>query len=434
MTSLGRSFATFLAAALIALGLASGGGAEPTASDNHIAYYERLLRRNPNDARTYHRLGDALIRKARESGDVAYFNRAEPALRQATVLMPANAGAWRHLAYVFYSRHEFQEAATHARRAIELDASDGHAWGVLGDALLETGRYAEAEDAYRRMITIDADLHALGRRAGLKSIRGDTAGAVADLERAVAEGRAARRPAESIAWALWQLGSEHFAVGKLELAEARYLEALQIYPRYYRALAGLAQVRAAQKRYDAAIDLYSQSIGIIPLPEHVAALGDVLVKAGRPVEARKQYELVEYIGHLNTLNTVLYNRELAYFYADHDLKPETALELARQELTVRRDVYAHDVLAWALLKNGRPAEAGAAIAEALKLGTRDAKLFFHAGMIHLALGEETRARAYLTRALKTNPHFHVLHADTAARALASLARPATGTRLANGTD
>jgi tetratricopeptide (TPR) repeat protein len=238
----------------------------------------------------------------------------------------------------------------------------------------------------------------------------------------VTEGRAARRPAESVAWALAQLASEHFAVGQLDRAEARYLEALQTYPGYHRGLAGLAQVRAAQQRDEEAIGLYRRSIAVVPLPEYAAALGDVLTRRGRVEEARRQYDLVEYIGHLDTVNRTLYNRELAYFYADHDKKLETALDLARAELGVRRDVYAHDVLAWALLKNGQAAEARAAIAEALKLGTRDARLFFHAGLIHAALGEDDRAREYLTRALATNPTFHVLHARLAEQTLASLER------------
>jgi tetratricopeptide (TPR) repeat protein len=407
--------------------------AELTAADNHIAYYQRILQRNPRDARTYHRLGDALIRKARESGDVTYFNRAEEALQKSLDLVPTNAGAWRHLAYVAYSRHEFEQAATHARKALELDYGDGHAWGVLGDALLEMGRYAEAEDAYRRMMAIEADLHALSRVAGLKSMRGDTTGAVADLERAVAEGRAAGRPAESVAWALAQLGSEHFAVGQLDRAEVRYLETLQTYPNYYRGLAGLAQVRAAQKRFEEATNLYRRAIAIIPLPEYATALGDIFTRLGRLDEARKQYDLVEYIGRLNALNKILYSRELAYFYADHGVNLATALELAHRELSVRRDVYAYDVLAWALVKNGRAKEARAAISEALKLGTKDARLYFHAGLIHAALGEPDQAREHLARALATNPNFHVLHADVAERMLASLERRTpSGVEAANG--
>ena len=85
------------------------------------------------------------------------------------------------------------------------------------------------------------------------------------------------------------------------------------YQDYYRALAGLAQVRAAQQRYPETVDLYRKAIAIVPLPDYAAALGDVYTKLERHEDAQKQYDLVEYIGYLNTLNKVLYNRELAYF-------------------------------------------------------------------------------------------------------------------------
>ncbi len=150
-------------------------------------------------------------------------------------------------------------------------------------------------------------------------------------------------------------------------------------------MASLAQVRAAQKKYDEALDLYRKAVAILPMPEYIAALGDVYRKMGRSEEARKQYELVEYIGKLSALNKALYNRELAYFYADHDIKIKEGLELAQHELDYRRDIYAYDVLAWNLYKNGQSEKAGEAIREALKLNTKDAKLFYHAGMIYPGL-------------------------------------------------
>ena len=111
---------------------------------------------------------------------------------------------------------------------------------------------------------------------------------------------------------------------------------------------------------------------------------------------------------------------LALFLADHDLRLPEALELARKELEARRDIYTYDVLAWALYKNGQAREAQAAMTEAQRLGTQDARLLFHAGMIHRALGEHEAARAALARALSLNPHFHVLHASVAAGVLAEL--------------
>ena len=156
------------------------------------------------------------------------------------------------------------------------------------------------------------------------------------------------------------------------------------------------------------------------MPEYVAALADVYSKIGKSDEARKQYELVEYIGQLSALNKALYNRELAYFYADHDIKLEQGLELAQRELDYRRDIYAYDVVAWNLFKNGKAEEAREAVSQALKLGTQDAKLHYHAGMIHHRLGEKEKAREHLRRALSINPHFHIFFADNAKRTLVEL--------------
>ncbi len=406
--------------------------AEPSAADNHIAYYQRLLRRNPSDARAYYRLGDAFIRKARETGDLGYFMRAETALQKSLELAPRNAGALRHLAYVFYSRHEFAAAAAHASQAVALDPRDGDAYGVLGDAHLEVGRYDDAEAAYRSMMAEGGDLYSFARLAGLKSLRGDARGAIADLQRALDAARSTRSyPAESVAWTAWQLGAEHFAIGEIDAAQASYLAALKTQPNYYRALAGLAQVRVAQARYDDAVALYQRALAVIPLPEYAAALGDVHARLGRRDDARKQYELVEYIGQLSVLNRAVYNRELAYFYADHDRELPRALELARLEVGARQDVYAYDLLAWALYKNGHTTEAMAAMTEALKLGTKDARLFFHAGLIHRAAGNAEVARGFLRRALATNPHFHVLQAEEARAILARMdAVPAAGEHAA----
>ena len=391
--------------------------AQSTSADRSIGLAQRQVTRKPYDATAYYRLGDAYIQKARESGDVTYFDLAGRALGKALELAPRSSDAARHLAFVLYARHDFDGAAREARRAVDLNPTDAYALGVLGDAYLEVGKYEAARETYGTMTRLRADLYSFSRRSGLRSLTGDPEGALEDLRRAIADGQASRRPRESVAWAQWQLGSDYFALGRLPEAEAQYQEALGTYPNYYRALAGLAQVRAAQRRYDQAIELYKQALGVIPLPDYAAALGDVYARIGRSDEAQRQYDLVEYIGHLNAINKVIYNRELAYFYADHDLKLEQALDLAKKELEVRTDVYAYDVLAWALLKNGSPREALAAITEALKLGTRDARLFFHAGMIHHALGDAEQTRHYLGLALVTNPHFHPFHSETARRVL-----------------
>ncbi|MDQ3754163.1 MAG: hypothetical protein M3371_05460, partial [Acidobacteriota bacterium] len=121
---------------------------------------------------------------------------------------------------------------------------------------------------------------------------------------------------------------------------------------------------------------------------------------------------------LSELNGELYNRQLAMFYADHDLKLEEAYTLAKKEYDARRDIYGADALAWTALKAGKIPEAQAAIKEALRFNTQDAKLFYHAGLIARAAGDGRAARDWLTRALKLNPKFDPLQAANAQRALA----------------
>ena len=98
------------------------------------------------------------------------------------------------------------------------------------------------------------------------------------------------------------------------------------------------------------------------------------------------------------------------FRSDHDCVVEAAYADAAKEYTVRRDVFGADALAWTALKTGRVAEAQAALREAMRLGTRDARMFLHAGEIALAAGDAASARKYFEQALELSPAFDPLAA------------------------
>src|SRR6185503_9629016 len=110
--------------------------------------------------------------------------------------------------------------------------------------------------------------------------------------------------------------------------------------------------------------------------------------------------------------------ELALFDADHGRDPQATLALARAAYTRRPSVKAADTLAWALFKAGQPAEARRYAGEALRGGTHDALMLYHAGAIAQAQGDGKAARDYLERALAINPHFSPLYAPRAQQALA----------------
>ena len=371
------------------------------------------------------------MQKGRETGDAADFELAKGALEKSLDLLsndPAAAFAMTQMAVVCMAEHRFDDALAWAQRALALGSGDPSPWAIAGDALADMGDYAGASQAYSKLDTLygseDEKLAFSYQRdtrtSFLRFIAGDTAGAIDLMRSAVQKAIEMRMPVENIAWSEYQLGEELFQTGEMAPAEKAYLAALEEYPGYYRGLAGLAKVRAAQGRYTDAVDLFKKAIAAVPYPEYAAALGDVYQKLGNVQEAEKQYELVEFIGYLSQINQQIHNRDLALFYADHNLKLNESLELARKELEVRHDIYSWDVLAWSLYKNGKFQEAADAISHALSQGTRDAQLFFHAGMIYESLGDSAKAKSFLRQALATNPHFNILNAEKAVETLSQL--------------
>ena len=111
--------------------------------------------------------------------------------------------------------------------------------------------------------------------------------------------------------------------------------------------------------------------------------------------------------------------ELALFNANHGDKA-LAEKQARTVYGYRQTVLAADTLAWALYQNGHYREAQTYSEKALKLGTQDAMMHFHAGMIAAALKDTAKAREHLKLALTINPNFSVLYAPVAQAKLKAL--------------
>jgi tetratricopeptide (TPR) repeat protein len=119
------------------------------------------------------------------------------------------------------------------------------------------------------------------------------------------------------------------------------------------------------------------------------------------------------IRKLLAANGVKTDLEIALFQADHGLRLPESLALARSAQRERPSIDGDDVLAWALQRNGRCAEALRYSRHSLRLGTRDALKYFHRGMIERCLGHRREARLWLQRALATNPHFSLIWAPVA---------------------
>jgi tetratricopeptide (TPR) repeat protein len=391
-----------------------------------IRFLENRVKLDPEDHIAYNKLGGYYLQRLRETGSLSYLELASRAANASLSVLPPehNTDGLTILAQVEYAEHDFAAARDHARRLVDLDPGKSYPFHTLGDALLELGDYQGAAAAFGQMERLAAGFQGMTsvavdqRLARYAALHGDIDLAGRRLSRALNAALAEQSPSrETVAWCYWQLGEVAFSAGQYEAAEDYYNRALTTFPDYFRAVAGLGRACAARADLQGAIAHLERAVQIVPDPSFVAALGDLYKIAGRDGDAAQEYRLVEQIGRLSKVNGVIYNRQLAIFFADHDINQDDAYQNARREFDVRKDIYGADALAWTALKANKLNEAQSAIKDALKLGTKDARILYHAGMIARAAGDTGAARTYLQQALEISPKFDPIQAAAAARAL-----------------
>lgn len=387
-------------------------------ADSKIQIAESRIARLPSDPESYNQLAAAFMQKARETGDFGFNARAEAALEQSLRLVPDNRSTMTLHATLLLTYHKFREALDEATRMQNSGEATPELYGIMSDALVELGDYPEAIKAAQQMMNMRPDAAAYARVSYVRALHGDLQGAIDAMRIAVK----ASNPnnAENASWYRVHLGVELMNAGKHEEAEREFDIALKVFPGYHLALAAKGRARAAAGDFDAAIDFYRQAQERVPLPDYAIALDDLYTKLGRTEEANQQAKLVEFIERDNAGSATLYSRQLALFWADHDSKLDEALEIMKREHAAREDVLTYDALAWCLFKKGQLSEAVEAIKQAQRLGTRDARIFYHAGMIYDAVGDHQRAAKQLQLALATDRAFNVVQVGGAQQRLEEL--------------
>ena len=410
---LGGALRESAAAPRAALLPAEAGAAEASLARNTAASVlslEATVRANPRDGRSHLLLGLAYQQRARETGDPSFYGLSEVALRRALELDRSDHLALSGLGSLALARHRFRDALAYGGRALALSPTTARHHGVVGDALVELGRYREAFASFDAMARLRPNVASYARVSYARELLGRMDGALSAMRLAV---EAATSTPEPAAWTRVQLGKLHWSRGELGAAARLYREALVLFPGYHYALDALAQVEAARGRFAAAIRLERRAVRAIPLPQYVGQLGDILLAARKPALARRQFALVAAMQRLLAAGGVRSDLELALFDVDHGLRLRSALVRARTARAARPSIEGDAVLAWALARNGRCAEARRWSVRALRLGTQDATKLFHRGMIERCLGREAEARSWFRRALALNPHFSLRWAPVA---------------------
>jgi tetratricopeptide (TPR) repeat protein len=381
-----------------------------------IAALEDKVKANPTDAESQRDLGFALLQRIRETADPSLYPAAESAFEAARKITPDDALVLVGIGGLQLGRHQFAEALRTGREAVRLGPNVPTAHEVVVDALVELGRYTEADVAAGLMLGAGMDLGSLARWSYVRELHGDLDGALTAMR------MAAKQPGlapENTAFADGLVGNLLVWTGDRAGARTAYEDALSLVPNHAPSLAGLGRLAVGDGHLDEAIDDFSKAAAILPLPEYVIALGEAQEAAGQSKAAADSYALASAEIKLFEANGVTVDLDLALFEADHGDRVN-ALRHARAAYRATPTVRAADALAWALHRLGRDRQAMKLSTQALRLGARDPLYHYHAGAIALALGDRRLARRDLKAALATDPGFSATGAAEARRLLATL--------------
>jgi tetratricopeptide (TPR) repeat protein len=184
-------------------------------------------------------------------------------------------------------------------------------------------------------------------------------------------------PREQVAWFHYRLGELELRIGNVAAADSAFLRGLARNPGDPRILGGLSRSALAQRAWQQAIDFGERATEIQLDPLTLGTVSRAYAELGDTVQAGS-YARAMSVSALEQPGVI--HRAWGMFLLDHGTPQDRAdvLKRARRELRDRRDVYGHDLMAWALYRDGQIENARKQMRLALSQNTEDVMLTQHA--------------------------------------------------------
>ena len=361
----------------------------------------------PEDQKPAIAMVNTYILEGRASGNVAYYDKAAMSLVEKILKQdPSNYEGICLKALIELSQHHFAEGLVTATKAVQLNANSAFAYGLLVDANIEMGHYADAVDAADKMVTARPDLRSYSRIAYLREIYGDLPGAIGAMKLAVAAGVPGE---ESTEWCRSQLGKLFENTGQKDSALLQYRLSNAARPDYPGAMVGMARIADFELKKDSAVFYFENASKVsndLGIKQGLAAayLKSDPKKAGQIInevikemtELSKQAIDDPTIGHYS-------DRELAYAWLLNN-NNKKALEHALAEYNRRPlNIDVNETVAWVYYKSNEMEKAVPYLKKAMITKSRNPTLLCMAGLVFYKTGDIDKGKLFLEAGLANNP-------------------------------
>ena len=350
--------------------------------DRDIEFYSRRIKEDPSSALDRSSLARLLFARARTTGSTTDFDRSEQLVRASIgERTHRNYQSFELLATLLMTRHEFRAARAVALRADSLDPGSPSHLALLGEIELELGEYDAAASHFERVNYDGRNFTTGARVARWYELTGHIDKARTILKRSITNvDRRDDLPREQVAWFHYRLGDLELRAGRIAAADSAFYRALDINPDDPRVLGGLARAALARGAWREAVNFGEKATAVQLDP---ATLGTVSIAYSHLGDTAQAASYAHAMSASALEQPGAIHRAWGLFLLDYGTNADRArvLERARAELRDRKDVYGHDLLAWALYRNGRLEEAKKEMKLALAQNTEDVMLTSHAKAI-----------------------------------------------------
>lgn len=241
-------------------------GTEWDQVQNQYAAYINNIRQEKHIAESYFNLAALFTTEARVTGEHGHYY---PAALQMIELGMAREDLTEDLRFyglatkagVQMSQHEFRQALETAQVAIRINGHNAMIYGVLADAYVELGDYANAIKAVDQMVSIRPDLRSYSRVSYIRENLGRGEDAITAMQMAVDAGAPG---SEEKAWCMLQLAGLYQRKGDLETATSISEAILAERPDYPFAIAQLGRLKIQMKDTTAGVKMLEKACSIIP--------------------------------------------------------------------------------------------------------------------------------------------------------------------------
>lgn len=215
-------------------------------ADARITAAQKKIKASPDSFQSYNELAFAFCRKARDTGDLAFYDQAQTALDHSLKLSSGNYDARKLRATVLLGKHDFEQALKLATELNHTVPDDIAGWGLLVDSNITLHHYDEAERDAQWILDLRAG-STLGfeKAAAVREVLGDVPGAIEFLDEA--RRRTSQNDADQQAWLLTEKARLELSSKNYGQTEELLVEALKLDPNSRPAVELLAKVRQAQE-------------------------------------------------------------------------------------------------------------------------------------------------------------------------------------------